>query len=119
MKEIGLIPAFIDMLKQSNEIARWGASFGPFLLAVLTGSGEAAIWAFNQAVTPSAASFGMNPEALGLLCAVAGQFGRTASPLAGCIIIVAGIAKVSPFEISKRVGLSMLISLIVAALVLV
>ena len=56
---------------------------------------------------------------LGLLCAVAGQFGRTASPLAGCIIIVAGIAKVSPFEISKRVGLSMLISLIVAALVLV
>lgn len=119
MKEIGLIPAFIDMLKQSNEIARWGASFGPFLLAVLTGSGEAAIWAFNQAVTPSAASFGMNPEALGLLCAVAGQFGRTASPLAGCIIIVAGIAKVSPFEISKRVGLSMLISVIFAALVLV
>lgn len=40
MKEIGLIPAFIDMLKQSNEIARWGASFGPFLLAVLTGSGR-------------------------------------------------------------------------------
>ena len=50
---------------------------------------------------------------------MAGQFGRTASPPAGCIIIVAGIAKVSPFEISKRVGLSMLISLIVAALVLV
>ena len=32
MKEISLISAFIDMLKQPNEIARWGAFFGPFLL---------------------------------------------------------------------------------------
>ena len=99
--------------------ARWGASFGPFLLAILTGSGEAAIWAFNQAVTPHAASFGMNPESLGLLCAIAGQLGRTASPIAGCIIIVAGIAKVSPVEISKRMGVGMLVSLIFAALVMV
>ena len=119
MQKIGLVPAFIDLLKESNDIARWGASFGPFLLAVLTGSGEAAIWAFNQAVTPHAASFGMNPETLGLLCAIAGQLGRTASPIAGCIIIVAGIAKVSPVEISKRMCVGMLVALVFAALIMV
>ncbi len=31
MQKIGLVPAFIDLLKESNDIARWGASFGPFL----------------------------------------------------------------------------------------
>lgn len=111
--------SFIGFLKNSNDIARWGASIGPFLMAVGTGSGEAAIWAFNQAVTPAAASFGMEPEGLGLLAAMAGQFGRTASPLAGAVIIVAGIAKVSPIEVSKRTFAGMFVAVIVSALILV
>ena len=111
--------AFIDFLKGSNEFARWGAAFGPFLMALGTGSGEAAIWAFNQAVTPSAASFGMEPEGLGLLAILAGQFGRTASPLAGCIIIVAGFAGADAVQVCKRLFPGMLVACVLSALILV
>ncbi len=119
LQATGAVAAFIDLLKHSNAFARWGAAFGPFLMAVGTGSGEAAIWAFNQAVTPEAASFGMTPESLGLLAIMAGQFGRTASPLAGCIIIVAGFAAADPIQVAKRLFPGMLVALIAAALVLV
>ena len=88
-------------------------------MAMGTGSGEAAIWAFTQAVTPSAPSFGMTVEGLGLLAALAGQFGRTASPLAGAVIIVAGIAKVSPIDVSKRTVAGMFVATLISALVLV
>lgn len=119
LQTTGAVGAFIEYLKHSNDVARWGASLGPFLMAVGTGSGEAAIWAFNQAVTPAAESFGMTSNGLGLLAALAGQFGRTASPLAGCVIIVAGIANVSPIEVSKRAFAGMLIATIVGAIILV
>ena len=119
LQATGAVGAFIEYLKHSNEVARWGASIGPFLMAMGTGSGESAIWAFNQAVTPAAESFGMTSNGLGLLAALAGQFGRTASPLAGCVIIVAGIAKVSPIEVSKRAFAGMFAATIVGALVLV
>lgn len=38
----GLVAVFIDLLKHSNEIARWGGSIGPFVMGVITGSGDAA-----------------------------------------------------------------------------
>ena len=47
----GTVAAFIETLKNANDLARWGASIGPFIMALGTGSAEAAIWAFNQAVT--------------------------------------------------------------------
>lgn len=119
LQATGAVAAFIDFLKGSNEFARWGAAFGPFLMALGTGSGEAAIWAFNQAVTPSAASFGMESHALGLLAILAGQFGRTASPLAGCIIIVAGMASADPIAVAKRLFPGMAVAVILSALILV
>ena len=119
LQATGTVAAFIDALKSSNELARWGAAVGPFLMAVGTGSGEAAIWAFNQAVTPHAASFGMEPHSLGLLAILAGQFGRTASPLAGAIIIVAGMAAADPVQVAKRLVPGMAVALILAALIVV
>lgn len=119
LQATGAVAAFIEFLKNSTEFARWGAAFGPFLMAIGTGSGEAAIWAFNQAVTPEAASFGMTPEGLGLLAISAGQLGRTASPLAGCIIIVAGFASADPIQVARRLLPGMAVGLIAAALLLV
>lgn len=115
----GAVGAFIEFLKSSNELARWGAALGPYLMAIGTGSGEAAIWAFNQAVTPHAVSFGMSPNSLGLLAIMAGQFGRTASPLAGSIIIVAGMAAANPVAVVKRLVPGMTVGVLVAALILV
>ena len=72
LQTTGTVGACIEALKSSNDLARWGAAIGPFLMAVGTGSGEAAIWAFNQAVTPLASSFGMESHSLGLLAIMAG-----------------------------------------------
>lgn len=116
LQATGAISAFIETLKTSNDLARWGAGMGPLAMALGTGSGEAAIWAFNQAVTPQAASFGMDSQALGLLAILAGQFGRTASPLAGAIIIVAGMASADPMQVAKRLFPGMLVAALLATL---
>ena len=75
----GLIKGLISVMVQSNEIAQWGGSIGPFVLSVLMGSGDAGAMAFNSAVTPHAAEFGMNIHSLGSLAFLAGAAGRTAS----------------------------------------
>ena len=70
-------------------------------------------------MTPSAASFGMESHALGLLAILAGQFGRTASPLAGAVIIVAGMASADPVQVAKRLLPGMLAAVVLSALILV
>ena len=114
-----MIDAFVAALKESNEIARWGGSFGPFLMGIITGSGDAATLAFNETVTPHAKDFGMTIEGLGGLAFLAGAAGRTASPIAGVTILVSGIAMVSPLEVVKRTALPMLLAVIACALLMV
>ena len=36
LKASGLIAVFIEVLRGSNEIARWGGSLGPFVMGVIT-----------------------------------------------------------------------------------
>ena len=119
LKSAGLIDAFVAALKESNDIARWGGSFGPFLMGIITGSGDAATLAFNETVTPHAQDFGMTIEGLGGLAFLAGAAGRTASPIAGVTILVSGIAMVSPLEVVKRTALPMLLAVIACALLMV
>ena len=102
LRACGVIDLFVEFLKNSNEIAKIGGSVGPFILGVLTGSGDAAAFAFNEAVTPHAPAFGFTIDGLGYLAMMAAGIGRMASPLAGGIIVLSGIAMVSPMEIVKR-----------------
>ena len=102
---LGLIIAagvFVEALKGSSDLAKLGAAVGPYVLGVMTGSGDAAAFAFNEAVTPHAASFGMTIPDLGYLASVAATFGRVSSPLAAGVIVISGIAGVSPMEVIKR-----------------
>ncbi|MEF9996116.1 MAG: C4-dicarboxylate transporter DcuC, partial [Burkholderiaceae bacterium] len=85
----------------------------------ITGSGDAASFAFNEAVTPHAAAFGMTIPDLGMLAALAGSLGRTMSPVAGVVIVVSGIAMVSPIEVVKRTAPAMIVAVITIALVMV
>ena len=119
LKSTGLIDAFIAMLKESNDIARWGGSIGPFIMGIITGSGDAATLAFNETVTPHAQDFGMSIEGLGGLAFLAGAAGRTCSPIAGVTIIVAGIAMANPLEVVKRTFLPMFIAVVCCALLMV
>lgn len=112
LRAAGVIDALIDTLKNSREIARYAANFGPFLMGVLTGSGDAAGHAFNQAITPYAAEFGMRIEPLGIVAALSGALGRMCSPIAGATLVIAGMTRLSPLEISKRMAIPMIINVI-------
>ena len=66
LRECGVIDVFVEYLKHSSEVAKLGAAIGPMLLGIMTGSGDAAGFAFNEAVTPHAPEFGMTIPDLGL-----------------------------------------------------
>lgn len=102
LKAAGVIDLMIGALTTANEWARVGGCFGPYFMGVITGSGDAAAFAFNEAVTSHATDFGMTIPSLGYLATVAGSFGRLSSPLCGGLILVASIAGVNPVEIVKR-----------------
>ncbi|WP_432748990.1 C4-dicarboxylate transporter DcuC [Pectinatus haikarae] len=118
LTSIGLVKLFIDEMLNNPAIVKICAAIGPFILAILVGSGDAATFAFNEAITPHAADFGMTPVQMGSAATLAGTLGRTMSPIAGATIIVAGIAGVNPIEIAKRNLLPMLGALIIGMLIL-
>lgn len=118
MNALGLVKAFINAMVSNPAIAKVCAACGPFVLAVVTGSGDAATFAFNEAITPAAAQFGMTPIQLGSVATLAGTLGRTMSPLAGATMIVAGIAGVNPMEVAKRNVIPMVLALAVGCIFL-
>lgn len=102
MKLIGLTGALIEAMKHSESIAKLSAAFGPFVVAALSGSGDAATLAFNGAITPHAKQFGFEITQMGSTAFLSGALGRSMSPVAGAAIVVAGLAGVNPVEITKR-----------------
>ncbi|WP_439288008.1 C4-dicarboxylate transporter DcuC [Lonepinella sp. BR2904] len=116
LKATGAVDSAIEFLKHSNEFVRWGATIGPFLMGVVTGSGDAAAIAFNTAVTPHAVELGYTHVNLGMAAAIAGAIGRTASPIAGVTIVCAGLAMVSPVEMVKRTAPGMILATLFLAL---
>lgn len=102
LRAAGVVDVFVKYLTEAQDIAKIGGLVGPYVLGVLTGSGDAAAFAFNEAVTPHAPQFGMTIDGLGYLVNMAAAAGRKSSPLAGGVILLAGIAAASPFEVVKR-----------------
>lgn len=119
MNAMGLVKAFTNAMLNNPAIVKIAASIGPFLLGLIVGSGDAATFAFNEAITPHAADFGMTPVQMGSMATLGGTLGRTMSPIAGATIIVAGIAGVNPMEIAKRNALPMVLAMVVGMTVLV
>ena len=112
LDSLGLIDAAISGLIEMPSIAKFGGTFGPMILAVMTGSGDAAAFAFNEAVTPSADLLGMDMVALGSAAQISGALGRTMSPLAGNLIVLAGLAKVDTIQIAKKTAVPVLINVL-------
>lgn len=102
MEAIGLTSALVDAMKSSESIAKIAATFGPFVIAFLSGSGDAATLAFNSSITPHASQFGFGIVELGDQAFLSGAFGRSMSPVAGAAIVLAGLAKINPIELTKR-----------------
>lgn len=118
MQSLGLVKALINWMLESTGIVKIAATFGPFILAMISGSGDAATVAFNEAVTPHAAQFGLQAIDMGSMAALGGTLGRTMSPIAGATIICAGIAGVDPMEVCKRNALGITLALLAGMIIL-
>jgi len=118
MNALGLVKAFISAMTNNPALVKILAGLGPFLLGFVTGTGDGATFAFNEAVTPHAVQFGMTQIQLGSMATLGGTLGRTISPIAGATIIVAGIAGCSPVEVAKRNFIPIILALIGGMLVL-
>ena len=90
LQSVGLIKALISFMISNPGIAKISSAAGPFLLGIMSGSGDAAAVAFNKAVTVHAADFGVSAMDMGSMAAIGGALGRTMSPVAGGLIICAG-----------------------------
>lgn len=102
MQVIGLTDALLDVMKSSQQIAKFSSAFGPFIIAAISGTGNAAALAFNGAVTPHAPAFGYGIVEMGSMVQIGAGLGRTMSPVAPSAIILAKMAGINPIEITKR-----------------
>lgn len=73
-----------------------------FGAAMLMGSGNAAFFSFGPLLPGIAAQLGLPAHAMILPMQLAASMGRAASPIAGVIVAIAGVAGVSPIELAKR-----------------
>jgi DcuC family C4-dicarboxylate transporter len=118
LSAIGAIDSLIKLLSEVQGAAPVAAMFGTFGIAVLSGSGDAAALAFNEAVLPHAADLGMNQTDLGSIAWIGGGLGRSMSPVAAACAIAAGYAGVSVFDVAKRNAVPMLAGAVVAVVIL-
>jgi C4-dicarboxylate transporter, DcuC family len=118
LEAAGVIKALIETLKTTQSAVPLLGTFGPMLLAILSGSGDAATLAFNNAVTPHAAQFGIKAVDLGNLAWIGGALGRSMSPVSAACIIAAGFAGMNPFELAKRNAVPMIVAAVAVMLLL-
>ena len=78
------------------------------IAALLTGSGNAALFSFSGMMPGIAGRMNTSIVSLLLPAQFAGGLFRSFSPVAGVIIAVAGAANVTPFDIVKRTSVPML-----------
>ena len=76
--------------------------------AILTGSGNAALFSFSSMIPGIAQPMGLSTVSLILPAQLAAGLFRSMSPVAGVIIAVSGAANSTPFAIVKRTSVPML-----------
>ena len=118
LNAIGLIKALTNFMIANPSMAKLSSAIGPFILGIMSGSGDAAAVAFNKAVTVHASQFGIAPMDMGSVAAITGALGRTMSPVAGGLIICAGLAGTTPMEVAKRNAPGMVIAMLVTMFML-
>ena len=112
LEKVGITPALITVMKSNPGIAVYSAAIATWFIGFLCGSGDAPTLAFNQAITPLVGGMGLDIGKIGTIAQMGGSFGRTMSPVAGVTIICAGLAKVSPIEVTKRIWPPIVVSVV-------
>ena len=117
MNKMGGITTLISAAASMESAGVWVMLFVMLAIMVIativTGSGNAAFFAFSPLLPEAAASVGINAAVLAVPVQLSAGIARTMCPIAGVIIAVAGIAGLTPFEIVRRTFPVMLMALIV------
>ncbi|EHN1921568.1 anaerobic C4-dicarboxylate transporter DcuC [Escherichia coli] len=109
----GLEVAYRGMFGSASIILMLVLVILTMLAAVTTGSGNAPFYAFVEMIPKLAHSSGINPAYLTIPMLQASNLGRTLSPVSGVVVAVAGMAKISPFEVVKRTSVPVLVGLVI------
>ncbi len=118
MQSLGIVDSLIEYMKNSQGMAKVAAAWGPFLITVLSGSGDAVSLAFNGAITPFAADFGLESSNLGSLAYLSGGLGRSMCPVAPVSIICAQLAGVETMDMAKRNAIPAVLALLTVMFIL-
>jgi DcuC family C4-dicarboxylate transporter len=116
---VGMIKTLVKVVSGQGFWGKLATEAFPWALAVLSGSGIAPCVSFCNAVLPEVAK--TDPEGalnLGVLAAVASNFGRTMSPVAAVVMFSSTLVKVSPIEIVKRTAPPLLVGGVVLFVVM-
>ena len=117
MNQLGGVSSLISAAASMESAGVWVMLFvmlGIMVVAtVVTGSGNAAFFAFSPLLPEAAASVGINAAVLAVPVQLSAGLARTMRPIAGVIIAVAGIAGLTPFDVIRRTVPVMLLALIV------
>lgn len=111
VKATGLIDSLISVVEGYSLAGSMMAVVLVLLLgltAMLTGSGNAALFSFAGMIPGISARMNASVESLVLPAQFAGGLFRSVSPVAGVIIAVAGAARVTPFAIVRRTSVPMM-----------
>lgn len=119
VKSTGLIESLIEAVQNAgmgHGVMVVALVFLIGFTAVLTGSGNAALFSFANMIPGIARPLGSSTISLMLPSQLAAGLFRSVSPVAGVIIAVASAANVSPFAIIKRTSVPMLGGVVVMLL---
>lgn len=112
---VGLTDHLVRFASTNGFAAKVAASFFPGLLAVLCGSGTGPSVAFTKAVLPSLQgeqlAHGID---LGVLGAIAANYGRTLSPVAAVVLFTSTLAGVAVPVVIRRVFLPLAVGFAIA-----
>lgn len=109
IEAVGMIVALIRVVSGKGLLGKVATESAPWLLAVLSGSGIAPCVSFCEAVLPTISQTDpVGAIHLGVLAAVASNFGRTMSPVAAVVMFSSTLVKVSPLAIVKRTSPALL-----------
>lgn len=107
---VGMIKSLVTVVSGRGFWGKLATEAAPWSMAVLSGSGIAPCVSFCKAVLPEVAKIDQVAALnLGVLAAVASNFGRTMSPVAAVVMFSSTLVKVSPVEIVKRTGPPLLV----------
>lgn len=113
--QMGLIDQLVRLVSGTGLASKLAAAFFPGSLAIVCGSGIGPSVAFSKAVLPTLAKANQAGALdLGVVGAIAANFGRTMSPVAAVVIFCATFVGVPTIGIVRRTAVPLLVGVGVA-----